>query len=38
MIDFLLKVSGKNNNKNMERAELENLRKEAAKLKKKIVN
>jgi hypothetical protein len=39
MIDWLLKVSGKNNNQNnMERAELENLRRESTKLKKKAVN
>jgi hypothetical protein len=39
MIDWLLKVSGKNNNQNnMEKAELDNLRKEVTKLKKKVVN
>lgn len=36
MIDFLGKFSGKNNNENMEREELKNLRKEVAKLKKKV--
>jgi hypothetical protein len=39
MIDWLLKVSGKNNNQNnMEKAELENLRKEVARLRKKAVS
>lgn len=38
MIDFLGKFSGKNNNQNSEREELKNLRKEVAKLKKKVNN
>ena len=33
MIDFLAKFSGKNNNHNMEKEELKNLRKEVARLK-----
>jgi len=36
MIDFLAKFSGKNNNHNMEKEELKNLRKEVARLKKKV--
>lgn len=36
MIDFLAKVSGRNNFHNMEKEELNNLRKEVAKLKKKV--
>jgi hypothetical protein len=36
MIDFLSKFSGKNNNENMEKEELNNLRKEVARLKKKV--
>lgn len=35
MIDWLLKISGKNNSQNMEKSELLELRKEVAKLKKK---
>jgi hypothetical protein len=37
MIDFLAKVSGRNNFHNMEREELNNLRKEVTKLKKKVI-
>lgn len=36
MIDWLLKISGKSNDQNMERAELIELRKEVAKLKKRV--
>jgi hypothetical protein len=36
LVDFLSKFSGKNNNQNMEREELENLRKEVARLRKKV--
>lgn len=36
MIDFLAKITGRNNSHNMEREELNNLRKEVAKLKKKV--
>jgi hypothetical protein len=36
MIDFLAKISGRNNSHNMEREELNNLRKEVGKLKKKV--
>ena len=36
MIDFLAKFSGKNNHQNAEREELKNLRKEVARLKKKV--
>ena len=36
MIDWMLKISGKNNSQNMEKTELLELRKEAAKLKKKV--
>jgi hypothetical protein len=36
MIDYLGKFSGKNNNENMEKEELNNLRKEVSKLKKKV--
>ena len=35
MIDFLSKFTGKNNNQNMEKEELNNLRKEVSRLKKK---
>jgi hypothetical protein len=36
MIDWLLKVSGKNTSQNIEKSELEDLRKEVAKLKKRV--
>ena len=36
MIDWLLKISGKNNSHNMEKSELLELRKEVAKLRKKV--
>jgi hypothetical protein len=36
MIDYLGKFSCKNNNENMEKVELTNLRKEVARLKKKV--
>jgi hypothetical protein len=36
MIDWLLKISGKNNSQNMEKSELLELRKEVAKLKRKV--
>ena len=36
MIDFLAKISGRNNFHNMEREELNNLRREVGKLKKKV--
>lgn len=36
MIDFLAKISGRNNRHNMEKEELTTLRKEVAKLKKKV--
>ena len=37
MIDWLQKISGKNNDQNMEKAELIELRKEVRKLKKIVV-
>ena len=36
MIDWLLKISGKNNSQNMEKSELLELRKEVSKLKRKV--
>ena len=36
MIDWLLKIQGKNNSQNMEKSELLELRKEVAKLKRKV--
>lgn len=38
MIDFLGKFSGNNNSFNMEKEELQNLRKEVAKLKNRVNN
>ena len=38
MIDWLLKIQGKNNSQNMEKSELLELRKEVAKLKRKVSN
>ena len=38
MIDWLLKISGKNNSQNVEKSELLELRKEVAKLKRKVVD
>lgn len=36
MIDWLLKISGKNSDQNMEKAELLELRREVSKLKKRV--
>jgi hypothetical protein len=36
MIDFLSKFTGKNNSQNAEKEELNNLRKEVSRLKKKV--
>jgi hypothetical protein len=36
MIDFLAKISGRNNSHNAEREELNNLRKQVSRLKKKV--